>query len=399
MPHTRTRYAEVLIEKALSHSPIVGVFGQRQVGKTTVLEKKCKEYRTLDKESTLREVEADPEFFIANRGNRFAIDEAQYSPRLFPALKEYVRTSKSPGQFLLSGSIRFTSRKAIRESLTGRISTVEVLPFSHSESCGQSLPNLLQSLTRVSNQKALDRVLSRKTLAKPSEFESYLVTGGLPGICFYRSPAVRAQRLEAQIDTLLNRDLRLVQNTSLPYQALRDLLEFLAKNQGLPFDLAGAVKACQISAITIKKLLFAYESLFLIRIINSTGDLSKPTYFFEDQGFSTWLTRSTLTQPQDVTRCLYANLRQELHYRPELNGRIYQFRTKHDVEIPLVFDAEQVKVGILATLDSALKPKTLASGQAFLKKHPHSKCVIAYSGSAAIVRSENLFLIPYSWLI
>jgi predicted AAA+ superfamily ATPase len=210
---------------------------------------------------------------------------------------------------------------------------------------------------------------------------------------------VRADRWQSQIDTLLNRDLRLIQNTSLPYSALRSLLEFIARHQGRPFELKEAVRSSQISAVTVKRLLFAYEALFLIRLVKCVGDQKKPTYFMEDQGFASWLTRSILTEPGDIIRGLYANLRQEFFYRPELNGRIYQYRTKHDVEVPLVFDAETVKIGLIATLDHNLKPKTLSSAQAFLKKNANFKCVIAYGGQDAIARSENLFLVPYGWLL
>lgn len=399
MPHSRPRYAEPLVRRALAHAPIVGVFGQRQVGKTTLIEKTASEYRTLDQESTLQELDADPALFIQNRESAFAIDEAQLAPRLFPALKEFVRTHKSPGQFILSGSVRFTSRQAIRESLTGRISTIEILPFTWSESHQRALPSLLSGLSKISSQKQLERLFSGRTMAKSSDFEAYLQTGGLPGIAFFRSPEVRADRWQSQIDALLNRDLRLVQNTSLPYAALRQLLEFLALNQGAPFELQRAVKATQISAVTIKRLLFAYEALFLIRLVPSTGDQKKPTYFLEDQGFASWIARSGLEHPQDIVRGLYANLRQELHYRPELNGRIYQYRTKHAVEIPLVFDAKGIKVGVIGLTERELRPKVVASAQAFLKKHPGFKCVIAHGGAAAIARSENLMLIPYPWLI
>ena len=210
---------------------------------------------------------------------------------------------------------------------------------------------------------------------------------------------MRADRWQTQIDTLLNRDLRLIQQTSLPYQSLRDLLEFLAIRRGRPFELKEAVSASQISAVTIKKLLFAYEALFLVRLMKCTGDEKKPTYFLEDQGFASWIGRKTLETSQDVVRGLYANLRQEIHYRPELNGRIYQFRTKNDVEIPLVFDGEKIQVGFVANLDTSPRPKTIGSAQAFLKKHPAFCFVIAYAGREAIVRSERLFLIPFSWLI
>ncbi len=399
MPHLRKRYAEPLIKRALSHAPIVGVFGQRQVGKTTLLETEAEGYCTFDQESTYLEAESDPTLFLQNRSKRFAIDEAQLCPRLFPALKEFVRTHKTPGQFILSGSVRFTSRKAIRESLTGRISTVEILPFSHSEASQRPLPSRLKSLTAVRTQRDLDSVFEKEKPSPESAFTSYLSHGGLPGIAFFRSPSVRADRWQTQIDTLLNRDLRLVQQTSLPYQSLRDLLEYLATQQGKPFELKAAISASQISGITIKKLLFAYEALFLIRLVKCVGDEKKPTYFLEDQGLSSWISRRGLETSQDIVRCLYANLRQEIHYRPELNGKVYQFRTKNDVEIPIVFDADSIKIGILATTDVALRPKTIGNAQAFLNKFPDFRCVVAYAGREAIVRSERLFLIPFSWLI
>ena len=399
MPHLRKRYAEPLIKRALSHTPIVGLFGQRQVGKTTLLESEAQGYCTFDEEGTFLEAESDPQLFLQNRPRQFAIDEAQLSPRLFPALKEFVRTHKSPGQFLLSGSVRFTSRKAIRESLTGRISTVEILPFTHAEANQVPLPSKLKALSTVRNQRDLDSIFEKERLTSASAFVSYLSTGGLPGIAFFRSPAVRADRWQTQIDTLLNRDIRLIQQTSLPYQSLRDLLEFLAIRQGKPFELNEAVSASQISAVTIKKLLFAYEALFLVRLMKCAGDEKKPTYFLEDQGFASWISRRTLETSQDVVRGLYANLRQEIHYRPELNGRIYQFRTKNDVEVPLVFDGEKIHIGFVATLDTIPRPKTIGSAQAFLKKNPAFSCVIAYAGREAIVRSERLFLIPFSWLI
>lgn len=43
MPHERKRYVNANVAKALAYSPIVGIVGQRQVGKTTVLETVCDE--------------------------------------------------------------------------------------------------------------------------------------------------------------------------------------------------------------------------------------------------------------------------------------------------------------------------------------------------------------------
>lgn len=397
MPHTRKRYAEPLVARSLKHSAIVGVLGQRQVGKTTLIETVAADYATLDREDTLRELEADPELFIQNRPCPFAIDEAQLAPRIFPALKEEVRKRKKMGQFVLSGSVRFTSRKAIRESLTGRISFVEILPFTRAEADGRPLPDTLKLLSGARNQRDLEHIFEKST-AKLAHFESYLQTGGLPGIGFFRSAHVRSDRLQSQLDTLLNRDLRLVQNSSLPYQAIRGVLEHLAMVQGEPFELKEAVRATQVSAVTIKRLLFSLEALFLIRPILCTGDLKKGTYFLEDQGMASWLARSTLEGPGDIIRALYANLRQELHYRPERNGRIYQYRTKHNVEVPLVFDATDVKVALIPSLEAETRfnPKVIATAQAFLSKHRDFKMVIAHAGSRILAKNDRLFLIPFT---
>src|SRR3954447_26294818 len=111
MPHLRERYVTSRLKKSLTFSPIVGLLGQRQVGKTTLLEELAASYSTFDREGDLLEAERNPEIFLQNRKAPFGIDESQICPRLFPALKEEVRKNKKPGQYLISGSVRFTSRK------------------------------------------------------------------------------------------------------------------------------------------------------------------------------------------------------------------------------------------------------------------------------------------------
>ena len=120
MAHTRVRFLTSLVKKGLSFQGIVGVFGHRQVGKTTLLEMLSQRYATLDRVIELTQATENPVGFLngllGNQQKRpVAIDECQLCPPLFPELKEWVRTHKEPGIFLLSGSVRFSSRKAIRE--------------------------------------------------------------------------------------------------------------------------------------------------------------------------------------------------------------------------------------------------------------------------------------------
>lgn len=114
MPHLRVRYLERELFKLLGFSPLVGVLGHRQVGKTTLVASLGKEYFSLDLRTTHDEISADPFGFLSSvKKCPTVLDECQTLPELFPALKEFVRKNKKPGSFLLTGSVRFTSRKAI----------------------------------------------------------------------------------------------------------------------------------------------------------------------------------------------------------------------------------------------------------------------------------------------
>lgn len=116
---------------------------QRQVGKTTLVTALAAEYSTLDRATLLEQAAARPLEFLENRDLPFAVDEAQLCPPLFPAIKRWGRLNPKKGQLLLTGSVSFTARKLIRESLTRRIANVEILPLKISEQDGVSLTDQL----------------------------------------------------------------------------------------------------------------------------------------------------------------------------------------------------------------------------------------------------------------
>ncbi len=168
MPHQRNRYCATNIKRSLAYSSIVGILGQRQVGKTTLLESVCTEYVSLDKATVLQQARSDAELFLEGREMPFGLDEAQLCPPLFPSLKEWVRTHKAKGQFILSGSVRFTSKADIRESLTGRIISLELLPFTIAEAAQLPLPNICEQLLQINSTTELDFLKASKTVARRS---------------------------------------------------------------------------------------------------------------------------------------------------------------------------------------------------------------------------------------
>ncbi len=399
MPHDRYRFAEQLVSKSLTHSPIVGILGQRQVGKTTLVSKMSKEYVTFDTAAKLDEATQHPNEFLQNRKKPFAIDEAQLCPELFPAAKEWVRTHPGKGQFILTGSIRFTARKLIRESLTGRISNIEVLPMTIAEQNREPLPTQLSDLMKIKSSRSLALYSEKYRLRKSARFESYLSTGGLPGICFFRDASVRSTRFSDHLDTLLNRDIQLITRTSLSPLQLRRIAVHLAMNQGVPLELNELAKAGQTSTVTAKKILFAFEALYLIRPIATYGTVAKTAYFFEDQGLATSLRGIGARPYEDILRGLYSNLRQELHYRPNPVNEIFSFRTHDGTDVPLVFRWHDGLVGFIPCEDPNPTQKTYGSARSFLKKFPESKVIIACPRNEAETRDFNTIAVPYHWLI
>ncbi len=107
MAHDRKRHILELFNKLLRFNSIVGVFGHRQVGKSTFIASSVNEYRTLDDVDQLEAAHLDPKSYIQSpHKTPLAIDECQLEPKLFPTLKEWVRTHKKPGEFVLSGTMR-----------------------------------------------------------------------------------------------------------------------------------------------------------------------------------------------------------------------------------------------------------------------------------------------------
>jgi len=399
MPHERKRNLASLVELFLKSSPIVGIIGHRQSGKTTLGSHYSKDYSTFDREADLALCEGGPEEFIKDRPSPFMIDECQLSPRLFPALKEHVRTHKKVGQFLLSGSVRFSSRRAIRESLTGRILLAELLPLTWSESHELPINSLLMRLHRDGIRTLPTQFKSRLT-SSDKNIIKYLETGGLPGICFSRSAAIRSSRFQTHLDTLLDRDLRLIVETSLPKMSLLALLGILSASQGNSINWENMRRESGISVLTLKKLFSAFESLFILRPVSLLGKAVPDTFYFEDTGLAHYLagSRTRALNLQSFSHFLYCNLREVYHYRQDTQYSVHTYRSRGGGFVPIIFNAFGSPLAILPSLDYQPSLSSIRSAESFLSKHPHGQALIVHFGSEGKGLHSKLASIPWNWL-
>lgn len=192
------RNCEARLLRSARTRPVVVLTGARQTGKTSLLRRLFPEHGfvSLDLPTEAEQAERAPEAFLRRHPAAAIIDEVQYAPALFRHLKAVVDADRRrSGQYLLTGSQKFTLMKGVSESLAGRADIVELETLSLAEIRGV-LPG-----TRV---------------------ESAIVRGGFPEL--YANPDIDFVAFyNSYLATYLERDVRSLANVG----SLRDFERFL----------------------------------------------------------------------------------------------------------------------------------------------------------------------------
>lgn len=359
MPHTRKRLLESVIKSALSWSPVVGIFGLRQVGKTTLVSKITEtlkgEFETFDRAITLQTAEETPVQFLS-RTSLLTIDEAQKAPSIFSAIKDLIGTKRKPGRFLLTGSIRFTSKKEIRESLTGRVIMKELLPFSIAEAHQKKQSVFLKKAFETTSQLSIanptktsflfDRFKAQLKHTPVDFLMHHLICGGLPVPCFSRDDQKRKMWFESYFETLLTRDVALLESSlsSLSFRQGLSFLKELALSQGNEVNLSDMAAKSSVSILMGKRLMQALEILALIDMIppemRAKKTINKFQVEWKDSGLWGYLVGLEKEKCFSDIKALHLLLTQE--FRSQLNGLDqiifwYFYRNRDGAVIPWIF--------------------------------------------------------------
>lgn len=130
------RSVEPRVRHAAQTRPVVVLTGARQTGKTALLRRLFPDhaYVSLDLPTRAEQAEKEPAAFLSRVTAPAIIDEVQYAPALFRHLKSVVDERRGTfGQYLLTGSQRFTLMEGVAESLAGRVDVVELETLSLAE--------------------------------------------------------------------------------------------------------------------------------------------------------------------------------------------------------------------------------------------------------------------------
>jgi hypothetical protein len=146
--------------------------------------------------------------------------------------------------------------------------------------------------------------------------------------------------------------------------------------------------------VTQKKLLYAFEGVFLIRLCKIEGDRKGHTVFFEDQGEHYYLTKNVLSTNSCFLGFCYRNIRAQFQYRLGEPFSIHQYRSKAGAVVPIVFRSTKGALGVMPVWGGEISRKDVAAGQSFLRRNGNAKMAYVHSSRMPpkIIDERSLFV-------
>ena len=291
-----TRHLEKQVLKASKQYPVLMVCGQRQVGKSSMLnhiKEENRRYVTFDDMNARRLAENDPALFFETYGYPLLIDEFQRVPSILLEMKRIVdekaiNGKDNSGMFWLTGSQKFKMMKDVSESLAGRIAVFDMSGLSSAE---------IESRSGECFHPSLDALKERIKTATPKNIHyiyERIFQGGMPKLI--TSDIERDRYYMDYVNTYLERDIKDLSQVG-KLNEFYDFLVFIASRTGQELKYEEISNAIGISAPTAKEWVSILERsgvVFILRpyFSNITKRLTKtPKIYFMDTGLAAYLCR------------------------------------------------------------------------------------------------------------
>ncbi|MFO7825805.1 MAG: ATP-binding protein [Cyclobacterium sp.] len=333
----RAIYSEFLF--SVTHFPVTGLIGPRQVGKSTFAKSFAYNmplvYLDLEKDSDLNKLN-DPElFFTSIPDHTIVLDEIQHKPALFPLIRSLVDERRIPGRFVILGSASPELLKQSSESLAGRINYLEMFPL-----------NLLEVEERIS-------------------LADLWLQGGFPEPALNESNKYKQAWYGSFIQSYIYRDLPSLGLSANP-NTIRQLLMMLASLNGATLNYSMLAKSLGISMPTVKTYLGYFVNAFLVTElspwhVNVKKRLVKsPKIYFRDTGMLHYLlgikTMEGLYGNISVGNSWEAFVIHQVKSALLPDDGIYYYRTQDGAEIDLLIRREN-RWFAAAEIKLSLSPK------------------------------------------
>lgn len=274
------RDLQTKIRSLAKQFPVVGIFGPRQSGKTTLAQMAFPKYTYISLEDIKAKELAtnDPYSFFDLYHNKHGIilDEIQTVPSLFSYLQTWVDKHKRPGYFIITGSQNFLLNQAVTQTLAGRIAITTLLPFAVHELVQAKL--LSGSLDRAVFRGGYPRIYTQKT--PPSEWYQYYIR------------------------TYVERDIRQLKNV-VDLEQFQKFIGLCAGRVGQILNVSSLANDCGVTVVTAKSWLSLLQASYIIFLLQpyhknfSKRLIKSPKLFFYDTGLACSLLG--IDEPEQLT--------------------------------------------------------------------------------------------------
>ena len=401
-------------EEALSDTPVVLLQGARQTGKTTLARMLSEDgvlrhrYLTLDDAVVLSAARENPPGFIAGLGGPVVLDEVQFAPELFPAIKASVDADRTPGRFLLTGSANVLVLPRLSESLAGRMELLSLWPFSQGELEGR-VECFIDDLFSEGEWKGAPRSSS----AGVDSIWERTIRGGYPEVLTRTSARRRNAWFGSYITTILQRDVRELANID-GLSSLPRLLALLAARTGCLLNYSELSRSLSIPQTSLKRYLALLEATFLVRLLppwsNNLGKrlVKSPKIYLLDTGLACSLIG--LAGARDIPPSTAAGGLLENFVVMELTKQatwsetapsLFHYRTLPGNEVDVLLEAPSgavvgVEVKTRASVSNSdfkgLRSLQAVVGERFVRG------VVLYGGTEVVPFGPGLYAVPHAAL-
>lgn len=377
------RRLQSLVREALARSPAVVLLGPRQVGKTTLAMTFAAKSEAvyLDLQSARDRAKlADAELYLADHQDKLVIfDEIHRLPSLFPVLRGLIdaarRKKRGAGLYLLLGSASLDLLKQSGETLAGRVTYLELTPFSILE-------------------------------IKPRDADKLWIRGGFPeSFLAVSEQASLAWRLDF-IRTYLERDIPQF-GPRISSEALRRFWTMLAHLQGSLLNAASLARSMSVDQKTVANYLDLLVDLLLVRRLQpwyaNVGKrlVKSPKIYLRDSGVLHALLgiadKETLLGHATVGASYEGFVIETLLSGAPASCMPYFYRTSAGAEIDLLLAWDNGALWVIE-IKRSLAPKPRRGFHHARVDLQPAKSFVAYPGTERFPISEGVEAIPIAEL-
>ena len=414
----RKRVVDTLLAEKLEAVGAVLIEGPKACGKTTTAEQQAKSILYMDNpdrmSQNLQLAETNIKMLLKGDTPRL-IDEWQIAPQLWDAIRFEVDHRGGDGQFMLTGSAVPADDSKIHHTGTGRFAWLTMRPMTLWES-GESTGDV--SLGRLFENTEMVEGESRLSM---EDLAFVTCRGGWPRALNKKSEKAALEQAKEYYEAVTRSDISRVDGVSRDEQRVKRLMRSYARLQGTMAPVPTIVEDLKtnepdgMSDETVASYIRALKKIFVIEdmeawnpnLRSKTAIRASDNRFFVDPSIAT---AALGVGPQDLMNDLntFGLLLETLAvrdlrvYAESLNGKVYHYRDKNNLECDAVVHLRNGSYGLVEIKlggDSLIKEgaaslKTLADKIDTTKmKKPSFLMVLTGIGDYAYKRPEDGVLV------